>query len=95
MAKDALAFQNDLLTMLRVHFPGATKGNVEQNDRAAGELAMALGGLLAFAFQLNGPVIGRTVLNTIVTKIIENATAINKEAGELIRQDLKIEPPKH
>lgn len=95
MAKDPLAFQKDLITIIGVHFPGAIKGNIEQNDRAAGELAMALGGLLAFAFQLNGPVIGRTVLNTIVTKIIENATTINQQAGEIIRQDLKIEAPKH
>lgn len=93
MAKDPLAFQKALMNLLAVHYPGATKGNVEQNDLAAGDLAMALGAILAFAYRLNGPVIGRTVLATITQKIIENTTAIDEEAGGAIR--LHLEKPKH
>ena len=89
MAKDPLAFQRELLGLINARFPGATRGNVEQNDQASAELAMALGALLAFAFRLNGEVIGRTVLNTITTKIIENATAIDDEAGGAIRLHLE------
>jgi hypothetical protein len=49
---------------------------------------MALGAMLAFAFRLNGEVIGRTVLQTIVSRIVENATAIHPKSGEVIRNAL-------
>jgi hypothetical protein len=88
VAKNPLEFQEDVLNLIGKHYPGATKGNVEQNSQCAGELAMCMGAILAFAFRLNGPVIGRTVLQTMVTKIVENATAIDQTAGDTIRNSL-------
>lgn len=93
--KDPLAFQKDLLGIINKHTPGAIKGNIEQNSTAAAQLAMTLGAILAFAFRLNGEVIGRTVLQTIITTIIENAAAIDAKAGDLIRDSLpKITAPR-
>lgn len=88
MAKNPLEFQEDILNLIGKHYPGATKGNLEQNNQCAGELAMCMGAILAFAFRLNGPVIGRTVLQTMVLKIIENATNIDQTAGDSIRDSL-------
>ncbi len=93
MAKNPLEFQEDVINLITKHFPGAIKGNVEQNLTCAAQLAMAMGGILAFAFRMNGEVIGRTVLQTMIKTIIENATAIDAKAGETIRQSLpKIAP---
>lgn len=88
MAKNPLEFQQDVLNLIAKHYPGATKGNVEQNSLCAAELAMCMGGILAFAFRLNGEVIGRSVLQTMVQRIIENATAIDQKAGDIIRNSL-------
>lgn len=88
MAKNPLEFQEDVLNLIAKHYPGATKGNIEQNSMCAGELAMCMGGILGFAFRLNGEVIGRTVLQTMVQKIVENATAIDQRAGDVIRNSL-------
>lgn len=88
MAKNPLEFQEDVLNLINKHYPGAIKGNVEQNSRCASELAMCMGGVLAFAFRLNGEVIGRSVLQTMVQKIIENATAIDQKSGDIIRDSL-------
>lgn len=93
MAKNPLEFQEDILSLIAKHYPGATKGNVEHNSLCASELAMCMGGILALAFRLNGEVIGRTVLQTMVQKIVENATAIDAKAGDVIRASLpKISP---
>lgn len=86
--KDPFAFQKDMQGLLNKHYPGATKGNVEQNSQCASDLAMTMGAVLAFAFRLNGEVIGRTVLATMVQRIIECATAIDETAGDVIRNSL-------
>lgn len=87
-AEASTAFQREILDLIRRHYPSAIRGDVEQNATCSAELAMALGAMLAFAFRLNGEVIGRTVLATITQKIIENATAIDAEAGAAIRHNL-------
>lgn len=93
MGKNPLEFQEDVINLIMKHYPGATKGNIEQNSAAASQLAMCMGGILAFAFRLNGEVIGRTVMQTMIRAIIENATAIDAKAGETIRLSLpKIVP---
>lgn len=93
MAKDPLEFQKDILGLIAKHYPGATKGHIEQNSVCAAQMAMAMGGILAFAFRMNGEVVGRTVLQTMIKTIIENATAIDAKAGETIRQSLpKVAP---
>jgi hypothetical protein len=93
MAKNPLEFQEDVLNLINKHYPSAIKGNVEQNAACASQLAMCMGGILAFAFRLNGEVIGRTVLQTMVKTIVENATAIDAKAGDVIRASLpKIAP---
>lgn len=88
MAKNPLEFQEDVLNLIAKHYPRALKGSVEQNAGCAGQLAMCMGGVLAFAFRLNGEVIGRTVLQTMIQRIIENATAIDQNAGDIIRDSL-------
>lgn len=88
MAKNPLEFQEDVINLIGKHFPRAMKGDVEQNSLCASQLAMCMGGVLAFAFRLNGPVIGRSVLQTMIHKIVENATAIDQNAGDIIRDSL-------
>lgn len=93
MAKNPLEFQEDIIGLINKHYPRAMKGNIEDNNACAAQLAMTMGGILAFAFRMNGEVIGRTVLQTMVKAIIDNATAIDAKAGETIRQSLpKIAP---
>lgn len=86
--KNPIAFQEDVLNLIKKHYPGAIKGNIEQNSQCASELAMTMGAVLAFAFRLNGEVIGRSVLQTMVQRIIENATSIDQKAGDIIRNSL-------
>lgn len=88
MANNPLQFQEDVIKLIGKHYPSAMKGDVEQNSRCAGELAMCMGGILALAFRLNGPVIGRSVMQTMIHKIVENATAIDQKAGDIIRDSL-------
>ena len=91
--KNPLEFQEDVIGLINKHFPRAMKGDIDQNSACAAQLALAMGGILAFAFRMNGEVIGRTVLQTMIKAIIENATAIDAKAGETIRQSLpKIAP---
>lgn len=78
-------FADDIIGLIRKHFPKALRGDVEQSERCAANLAIALGGMLAQSFRLNGPVIGRTILQTITNKIIETASAIDNETGDDIR----------
>lgn len=93
MARNPLEFQDDIVSLIRKHFPGALKGNIEQNSACANQLAICMGGILAFAFRMNGEVVGRTVLQTMIKTIIENASAIDAKAGETIRQSLpKVAP---
>lgn len=92
--KDQLAFQKDMQGLINKHYPSATRGNIEQNSQCASDLAMTMGAMLAFAFRLNGEVIGRTVLASMVQRIIECATAIDATAGDVIRNSLpKITAP--
>ena len=78
-------FNEDIIALIMKHFPKALAGDVEQNSRAAATMATAMGGILAQSFRLNGPVIGRTVLQTMVDKIVESATAIDSKTGDNIR----------
>jgi hypothetical protein len=84
----ALAFNEELIGLIRKHYPGALKGDIEQNSACASDMSVALGGILAFAFRLNGAVAGRSVLQIICQRIVENATAIDKNAGDMIRKEL-------
>jgi hypothetical protein len=89
MAKDtALEFNEDLINLIRKHYPRALQGDIEQNSRCASNIAVALGGMVAFAYRLNGQVIGRSVMQSIITSIINNAASIDQKAGDLIRQDM-------
>jgi len=84
----AHAFNEAIIKQIGHYYPGAIKGNIEHNAAAAAALSVALGGLLAFAFRLNGEVVGRSVLQAVVSDICKNATAIDAKAGELIRANL-------
>ena len=78
-------FNQAVITALAEHFPKALRGDFEQADRAATALATAMGGLLAQTFRLNGQVIGRTIMQTMVEKIVASATAIDSKTGDNIR----------
>lgn len=78
-------FQEDIIGLIRKHFPKALQGNVEQADRCASMLAVTMGGMLAQSFRLNGPVLGRTMVHTMIQKVIETATAIDSETGDGIK----------
>lgn len=78
-------FNQAIITALAEHFPKALRGDLEQANRAAAALATAMGGLLAQTFRLNGPVIGRTVMQTMVEKIVASAAAIDSKTGDNIR----------
>ena len=78
-------FNQAIITALTQNFPKALRGDFEQAERAAAALATAMGGLLAQTFRLNGEVIGRTVMQTMVNKIVTSATAIDGKTGDNIR----------
>jgi len=81
-------FNQELVELIRKRYPQALSGNIEQNEAVANALAVAMGGIMALAFRLNGEVIGRTVLQTMVKRIIENASTIDANAGAIIRQSI-------
>lgn len=85
---DGLQFNRDVIDLIRKHYPKALQGDIEQNARCADALCVAIGGVLAFAFRLNGEVIGRTVLQTIVKRIVVDAASIDKKSGDIIRTSL-------
>lgn len=78
-------FSEDIIGLIRKHFPKALRGDVQQSEACANNLAIAMGGMLAQSFRLNGPVIGRTMIAGMVNKIIETATAIDSETGDGIK----------
>lgn len=82
------AFQLDVMELLRKHYPAATKGGIEDCAAAAHDLSMALGAMLAFAFRMNGQVVGRTILQAVVKNIIENAAAIDASCETMIREEI-------
>lgn len=85
---EGLAFNQDIIKLIRQHYPKALQGDIEQNTQCANDMAVAMGALLAFAFRMNGDVIGRTVLQTMVKRIVDDATSIDAKAGAAIRQSL-------
>jgi hypothetical protein len=78
-------FQEDIIGLIRKHYPRALQGDITQSDACAAQIGMALGGMLAQAYRLNGEVIGRGVYQTIMTRIVETASAIDDTAGAAIR----------
>ncbi len=85
---DGLQFNTEVINLIRKHYPKALQGDIEENARCADSLCIAIGGVLAFAFRLNGEVIGRTVLQTIVKRIVVDAASIDKKSGDIIRTSL-------
>jgi len=87
MSKKSAAeeFQEDIIGLIRKHYPRALQGDMMQSDACAAAMGMALGGVLAQTYRLNGEVIGRGVYQTIMTRIVETASAIDEEAGASIR----------
>lgn len=83
-----LAFQLAAKMLIEKYYPQAFRGGIEDSAGAASDLSMVLGALLAFSFRLNGTVVGRTILETIIKQITENAGAIDEKAGDMIRAEL-------
>lgn len=81
-------FTEDLMGLIQKHYPRALKGDIEQNSQLGSDLAVATGAVMAFAFKLNGQVIGRGAMHTIFQRIVENATAIDPAAGAMVRKSL-------
>lgn len=86
--RKSVQFNNDLIALIQEHYPRAIKGDIEQNARCAADIAVALGGLVAFAYRLNGEVAGRSALQGIIQAIIKNVAEIDQKAAELIRKEL-------
>lgn len=82
-------FNNDLISLIRKHYPKAIQGDIQQNAECANAMAIALGGLVAFAYSLNGEVAGRSTMATIVTVITKHAASISEKAALRLRQDLR------
>lgn len=85
-------FSEELIELIRKRYPKALQGDIGQHAEATNAVAVAMGGLLAFSFRLNGEVLGRTTLQSVVKTIIENASAIDAKGAEIIRKSL---PPAH
>lgn len=85
----SLRFNNELIALIRKEYPGALKGDLEENAACARDISVALGGMIAFAYKLNGAVAGRTTLQGIVKAIIENMAAIDEKASQLAIHDIK------
>lgn len=81
-------FQEEIVELIRKRYPKALQGDIGQNAEAAAAVAVALGGLLAFSFRMNGEVLGRTTLQSVVKTLIENAAAIDAKSAEIIRREL-------
>lgn len=84
-------FSEDVIEIIRNRYPNALRGNIGENTEAANAVAVVLGGLLAFSFRLNGEVLGRTTLQSVVKKIIESAAAIDHKGAETIRKAMPTE----
>lgn len=85
-------FTEELIDLIQKRYPKAMKGDIGQHAEATNAVAVAMGGLLAFSFRLNGEVFGRTTLQSVVKAIVENAAAIDSKGAEIIRKAL---PPAH
>lgn len=83
------AFQSDVIELIRKYYPAATKGGIDDCAGAAHDLSMSIGAMVAFAFRLNGQVVGRTILQSIIKNIIENAAAIDPKSEQMIRDEIK------
>lgn len=82
------SFQIAAKNLIEKHYPRALHGGIEDSAGAASDLAMVLGALLAFGFRLNGAVVGRSILETIIKQITENAAAIDQKSAEMIWAEL-------
>lgn len=81
-------FSEEMIDLINKRYPKALKGDIGENTEAAGAVAVVLAGLLAFSFRLNGEVIGRTTLQTVVKKLVENVAAIDTKGGDVIRKSM-------
>jgi hypothetical protein len=81
-------FNEEILDLIKKRYQKALQGDIGQHAEATNAIAVAMGGLLAFSFRLNGEVFGRTTLQSVVKTIIENAAAIDSRGAEIIRKSL-------
>lgn len=81
-------FSEEMIDLINKRYPRALKGEIGENTEAASAVAVVLAGLLAFSFRLNGEVIGRTTLQTVVKKLVENVAQIDPKGGDVIRKSL-------
>lgn len=79
-------FNESIIALIQEHHPAAMKGDINSTLACAAEMSVALGGMLAFAHRLNGQVVARTVLQSIIGNIIQSAEAIDTEAGKTLRK---------
>lgn len=79
-------FNEAVISLIQEHHPAAMKGDINSTLECAAAISVALGGMLAFSHRLNGQVVARTVLQSIIGNIISNAEAIDTEAGKTLRK---------
>lgn len=80
----------DIIHAIKKHYPRALSGDIEENAACASAISVALGGMVAQAYRLNGAVAGRTTLQGIVGAIMENIEAVDAEASKRARKDIKL-----
>ncbi len=83
---NAEKFNEQIIELIREHFPAALKGDIHTTMECAAAMSIALGGMLAFAHRLNGQVAARSVLQSIIGNLIQNAEQIDTKAGETLRK---------
>lgn len=62
-------FGEDILVLIRQHYPQALQGDGEQAAQCSIELSVALGGLLAFALKFGGIEPAFRAINLMVDKM--------------------------
>lgn len=88
MSTRSETFTEELMELIRKRFPGSLSGDVKRHAEATAALTIAIGGMVAFAYRLNGEVLGRTALQEVIKGIVKNAADIDQKAAEQIRKDL-------
>jgi hypothetical protein len=81
-------FTEELVELIYKRYPKALQGDIGQHAEATNAMAVAIAGMIAFSFRLNGEVMARTTLQSVVKKIVETAGEIDAKAGELIKQSI-------
>lgn len=86
LSKPSTAFSHEILLLLRKHYPGVFRGDKEQVTSASGDLALALGGLLAIVKVKSNAATWEAVVRIVMAIIKDNQDKIIIGADEELRR---------